>query len=76
MYRLEVKHAFKMFISKTMNEIKQSFQDVVPEPVRDHYAMIIDINDKTIEEIAGKHGIEETPEVSRQFWFSNPNSSN
>jgi hypothetical protein len=69
MYRLEVKHAFKMFISKTMNEIKQSFQDVVPEPVRDHYTLLLDNVDKNIEEIAGKHGIEETPEVPGSFGF-------
>ena len=69
MYRLEVKHAFKMFISKTMAEIKQSFQDVVPEPVKDHYDMIIDIDDKTIEGIAGKHGMVESPEVQGSFGF-------
>ena len=69
MYRMEVKHAFKMFLSKTMNEIKQNFTDAVSEPVRDHYTLLLDKDDKNIEEKAGKHSIEETAEVPGSFGF-------
>ena len=70
MFRLEIKHALKMFITKTMAEIKQSFQEAIPNAVQDHYELKVDDdNDKTVEGMAGQHGIVESPELQGSFAF-------
>ena len=40
MFRIEVKHAFGMFLKKTLNEIKTSFPDAESGPIKDHYALL------------------------------------
>jgi hypothetical protein len=53
MYRIEVKHAFAMFIKKTRNEIKNIFQDSIPGVEEESYLL----HQKDVEEAAKMHGI-------------------
>ena len=70
MFRLEIKHALRMFITKTMAEINKSFQDSVTNTVQDYYNLEIDdANENTVENLAGKRGIEESPELEGSFAF-------
>ena len=53
MYRIEVKHAFAMFIKKTRNEIKNIFQDSIPGAEAESYLL----HEKDVEEAAKMLGI-------------------
>jgi hypothetical protein len=53
MFRIEVKHAFAMFIKKTRNEIKNIFKDSIPGAEAESY--ILHLQD--VEETAKKLGI-------------------
>ena len=53
MFRVEVKHAFSMFIRKTQNEIKNCFKESVSGQEEQHY----ELHDKDVEEMAKKHNI-------------------
>jgi hypothetical protein len=42
-----------MFITKTMAEIKKSFQEAIPNAVQDYYELEVDdANEKTVENLA------------------------
>jgi hypothetical protein len=66
MYRLEVKHAFGMFLWKSMNEIKQCFTDAASEPAKGYYDLILGTD---VEEKAKKHNIAEAEGVPGNFGF-------
>ena len=66
MFRVEVKHAFGMFIRKTMNEIKQCFTDPVSEPAKGYYELL---RGAIVEEKAKKHNIAEVEGVPGNFGF-------
>jgi hypothetical protein len=40
MYRVEVKHAFGMFLKKTQKEIKDTFPDGESEAIKVHYILV------------------------------------
>ena len=70
MFRLEIKHALRMFITKTMAEIKKSFQDSVTNTVQDYYNLEIDdANNNKVESLAGERGLEESQELEGSIAF-------
>ena len=66
MFRIEVKHAFGMFLKKTLNEIKTSFPDAESGPVKDHYELLQGDN---IDEEVKKNAIHENEGLLGQLSF-------
>ena len=70
MFRLEIKHALRMFLTKTVSEINKSFQDPVTNTVQDYYDLEIDdANNKEVQSSAGEKGIEESQELEGSIAF-------
>jgi hypothetical protein len=70
MFRIEIKHAFRMFLTKTVSEINKSFQDQAPNIVRDYYTLVIDDDiNKKVQSSAGGKGIEECQELEGSIAF-------
>ena len=66
MYRVEVKHAFGMFLKKTQKEIKDAFPDGESNDIKVHY--ILDKGDKVDEEVK-KNAINESEGIMGQLTF-------
>ena len=70
MFRIEIRHAFRMFLTKTVSEIHKYFQDQAPNIVEDYYNLQID-NDlnKEVQSSAGGKGIEAGQELEGSIAF-------
>ena len=66
MYRVEVKHAFGMFLRKTQKEIKDTFPDGESKAVENHYLLE---KGKEVEEEIRKAAINESEGMTGQLAF-------
>ena len=66
MYRVEVKHAFGMFLRKTQKEIKDTFPDGESKAIEDHYKLEIG---KEVDGEVKKAAINESEGIMGQLTF-------